>query len=207
MTVALASSPYATNFFSEERQVCHRNLSSGHSSVAYFVGKSLAAIPRILLISVHFSAVLYYLSSPVIPFWVDFTTIFLQYFGVYGLCSFVSMLASRSNATLIAVVVSLCSGALSGSGPTLADAEKWNLLWLWRISFNVYSTEARLAGTLSVYDHVWDSKYVLDIYGFSLNNTALDLIWMLAIGIAWRFLAYFAMVLMHNGLGHLPKSS
>lgn len=70
LAVALAASPSGVKVFSEELHVYWRNAASGHSPLAYFVAKSSSAMYRMVLAALHFSSILYYLSTPIIPFWV-----------------------------------------------------------------------------------------------------------------------------------------
>lgn len=194
MAIALASSPAGTKVFSEELVVYKRNASAGHSSLAYYLAKTIAVFPRIFLAGIHFSGVLFYLSSPVIPFWIEWLMITLFVYCVYGLCAFVSMVVKRENSTLLAVVFALFSSVFCGYGPTLKEARRLNLKFVWDASYAMYATEAHFSETLGVYDHVFDNSYANDFFGFELNRTLFDFVMMFVIGTLWRVIAYIAMI-------------
>jgi ABC-type multidrug transport system ATPase subunit len=194
LAVALAAAPSGVKVFGQEIPVYWRQASSGHSKVAYFVGKTIASLYRIFLAGLHFSSVLYFLAAPVIPFWVQFTMITLLFFCVFGLASFVSMIVRRENATLLAVVISLFSAVFCGYGPTLADVRNWGLYFVWACSYNMWASQAQFSETLAVYDHVYDSELSNLAFGFSLNQTMFDFTMMIVIGFVWRLFGFVAMV-------------
>jgi hypothetical protein len=109
MAVALAASPGGIKIFGEELPVYWRNTASVHNSLAYFLGKPLISLYRIVCSSLHFSAILYYISSPIIPFWVQFCMVTLMYFGVFGLAAFVLVIVKRENGGLLSIVISMFS--------------------------------------------------------------------------------------------------
>jgi hypothetical protein len=57
--------------------------------------------------------------------------------GIYGLACAVSMLVSRENGTLLAMIVCLIIGIFGGYGPTLSTAKSWHLEWIWRMCLGV----------------------------------------------------------------------
>ena len=191
VAVSLAAAPAGTKVFSEELDVYWRYTASGHSTLAYYLGKTISSFPRILLAGLHFSAVLYYLASPVVPFGVLFGVIGLFFFGVYGLCSFVSMLVRRENATLLTVVVALFSAVFCGYGLTIKNAKSWGIYFVWAGQFNMWGAQAFFSETLKVYEHVYDSDAGNAQYGYQLNQSGLDLALSCLIGLAWRVLGYF----------------
>jgi ABC-type multidrug transport system ATPase subunit len=196
--VGLSSAPAGTKIFSEELDVYWRYTSSGHSRLAYYLGKTVSSLYRIVLAGLHFSALLFYLATPVIPYYIQFGIIVCYVFGVYGLCSFVSMIVRRENATLLAVVVALFSGVFCGYGLTLNDARKWNIYFVWAMQFNMYGAQTYLTQTLKVYDHIYDSQLCNDYFGYSLDQTPYDFLLMILIGLLWRVAAFFAMILCNR---------
>lgn len=113
---------------------------------------------------------------------------------MYGLCAFVSMVVKRENATLLSVVFSLFSSVFCGYGPTLSEARRYHLLFVWQASYAMYATEAHFSETLAVYDHVYENSHINDFFGFTLNHTVFDLSMMVVIGTIWRIFAFIAMV-------------
>jgi hypothetical protein len=127
LAVALAGAPGGVRVFGDEMLVFWRNVESGHSPTAYYIGKTFSSFYRIILAGLHFSAIFVYLATPVISFWVLFGIITLFYFGVFGLSAFVSMIVKRQHSVLLAVVISMFSAVFCGYGPTLQDARRWNI--------------------------------------------------------------------------------
>ncbi|KAI8896888.1 hypothetical protein BC833DRAFT_553259 [Globomyces pollinis-pini] len=194
MAVGLAAAPSAVQVFGEEMPIYWRNASAGHSKFAYYLGKTIASLYRIFLASLHFASILYLLAAPQIPFWVQFSMIGLMFFGVYGVASVVSMIVSRENSTLLAVVISLFAAIFCGYGPTLHDARKWNMYWLWAIQFNMWGCEAQFSETLSVYEHIYDSAQSNLPFGYTLNRTKTDFLVMILIGVIWRAFGFICML-------------
>ena len=91
-SVALIAGPAGVKTFSEEMPVYWRNAASGHDPLAYFVAKTLSSVFRLVLGALHYSALVYALASPVTPFWQTFVFALLSFYGVYGICSIVSMI-------------------------------------------------------------------------------------------------------------------
>jgi hypothetical protein len=127
-----------------------------------------------------------------------FAVITLMFFGVYGLCAFVSMVVRRENATLLAVVIALFSAVFCGYGITIEDSKEWGLYWIWCLQFNMWGAEAYFSETLRIYEHIWDSEVANSNFGYSLNRTGFDLGMMVAVGFGWRLLAYIAMILFNR---------
>jgi ABC-type multidrug transport system ATPase subunit len=194
LAVALAASPAGSRVFSEELEVYWRYAASGHSPTAYYLGKTISTFYRIGLASLHFSALLYFLSSPVIPFTIQFAVILFCFFGVYGLSAFVSMVVRRENATLLAVVIALFSGVFSGYGLTIQDAKDWGLYFIWCGQFNMWGAQAYFSETLRVYEHIYDNSMANVGFGYTLNQPGLDFVYMMTVGLVWRIVAYIAML-------------
>jgi ABC-type multidrug transport system ATPase subunit len=194
MAVGLAAAPAGVNVFSEELPVYWRKASSGHSPLAYYLGKTISTIPRVLLASLHFSAVLFYMSAMPYTYSILFNMIFWMFWGVYGICAFISMVIRRESATLLAVVIALFTTVFCGYGIAIADARRWGVYFVWLTQFNYWGTEAHYNEILKVYENVFASDLTNAVYGFTLNRTILDFIAMALIGLGWRVAAYFAMI-------------
>ena len=100
LSIALAAAPAGVKLFSEELPIYWRNVASGHSPLSYYLGKTVSSFYRLTLATLHYSAVLYWLATPILPFSSVFLSHLLTFYGVYGLSSFVSMLVRRENATV-----------------------------------------------------------------------------------------------------------
>jgi hypothetical protein len=133
--VGLAGAPAGVKTFGEERVVFWREAAVGHNRFSYYTGKSVSVLYRILLTSLHFSSIYYYLAAPIISFGKEYAIIFLLFYCVYGLSSIISMIVRREDAPLLAVVACLFSSVFCGFGPSLVDAKGWGLLWFWESMF------------------------------------------------------------------------
>lgn len=91
ITVALAAAPAGVKIYGEEKPVYWREVSSGHNSFAYYLGKFIGSVPRMAIASLHFASFYHFLAQPVISFYMQYLLILLQFFGVYGLSTIISM--------------------------------------------------------------------------------------------------------------------
>ena len=93
MAIALASAPAAIRIFSEELPIYWRNASAGHSPLAYYIAKNISSFYRIALNSLHFSAVYFVFARPVTEYLQMYIYTLMMFYGMYGLCHAVSMIA------------------------------------------------------------------------------------------------------------------
>jgi energy-coupling factor transporter ATP-binding protein EcfA2 len=143
MAVSMAAAPAGVKVYSEELTVYWRNAASGHSKLAYYIvrsylkqGKFFSSIYRMILASVHFTAVLFFFSG-VSTFVNQFFMVTFFFFGVYGVSNFVSMVVRRENATLLAVIITLFASVFCGYGLTIKDAKSSNIYFFWTTQFNM----------------------------------------------------------------------
>ncbi|KAH6650767.1 hypothetical protein F5144DRAFT_598192 [Chaetomium tenue] len=122
LAVGLAAAVLGVRTFGEEKQIYWREASSGHSGLAYYVGKVLATFPM-------------------------FLSNLLSFYCIYGLVSIMSMLVRRKNGPLMVMIVSLIIGVFWGYGPPLYPAKEWHPEWLWRLCPGVWLTEAYFDNT------------------------------------------------------------
>jgi ABC-type multidrug transport system ATPase subunit len=198
-SIALAAAAAGVQVFSEEKTVYWREAARGHSRVAYYVGKSIAALYRIFLSSLHFTSVYIVMAAPLVPFARQWLIVALMFFGVYGLAATISMLVTlRGNAALIAVIASLFAAVFCGFGPTLNQASGWGLAALWDTSFNRWGAEALFSEALMPYRAVFQVEQVAGWYGYTLNRFWVDVHFMLLVGLVWRMLAFLLMIALNR---------
>jgi hypothetical protein len=89
--IALAAAPAGVKIYGEEKVVFWREASSGHNRLAYYLGKMMASLPRMSIAALHFASFFHMVSRPIISFESQYSMIVLQYFGVYGLSTILSM--------------------------------------------------------------------------------------------------------------------
>ncbi|KAJ3149950.1 hypothetical protein HDU89_003406 [Geranomyces variabilis] len=192
--VALAAGPAGVKIFSEEKSVYWREAAAGHSPLAYYLGKTIASFPRLLLSALHFAAIFAFISTPLIDFSAVYAITLLVFWGVYGLATIVSMLVRRENASLLAVVCALFAAIFCGYGPTLANAKQWGVMFIWEMSFNKWAAEALYSRYMSTFSHVYFVQGSADLYGFTLNQEARDLWLMFLIGVIHRVIAFGCLI-------------
>ncbi|KAJ3135653.1 hypothetical protein HDU90_003728 [Geranomyces variabilis] len=192
--VALAAGPAGVKIFSEEKAVYWREAAAGHSPLAYYLGKTIASFPRLLLSALHFAAIFAFISTPLIDFSAVYAITLLVFWGVYGLATIVSMLVRRENASLLAVVCALFAAIFCGYGPTLANAKQWGVIFIWEMSFNKWAAEALYSRYMSTFSHVYVVQGSADLYGFTLNQEARDLWLMFLIGVIHRVIAFGCLI-------------
>jgi ABC-type multidrug transport system ATPase subunit len=196
-SVALSASPAGVRVFSEEKTIYWREASAGHSTSAYYLGKTLAAIPRFTVSSLHFVAVYMILAVPTFPnTHTMYSIIFLTFWCVYGVAAFVSCLVSRANANLLAVIFCIFSASLNGFGPSLLDARDWGIGFVFDLSYSRWATEAMLSFSVMPLEHIYMIRD--DPYGYTLGREGLDLGVMFLIGLMFRVGAYAALKLVNR---------
>ena len=193
-SIALAAGPAGVKTFGEERIVYWREAAAGHSKLAYYLGKTWATIYRILISSLHFAAMYHVLARPIILFHEQYILVMLAFFGVYGMCSVISMRVARENAALLAVIMTLFASVLCGFGPTLKDAANWHIDWLFDLSYNRWLAEAQYSFSISIYGNVYRFDDEALYFGYTLNRTTFDILMAFVIGVVWRILGYLLMV-------------
>ncbi|KAL8934548.1 MAG: hypothetical protein Q9211_005166, partial [Gyalolechia sp. 1 TL-2023] len=142
IAIGLIASAPGVRIFGEEKLVYWREASSGHSRLAYYLGKVLSTAPRMLAACLHFTAAFVLLATPRISWPQAFLANLLYYYTIYGLASTLAMLVRREDGPLLAVMASLVVGVLNGMSPNLAVVARWHLSWLWRALPGTWLAEA-----------------------------------------------------------------
>ncbi|KAJ3101513.1 hypothetical protein HDU96_009963 [Phlyctochytrium bullatum] len=194
LAVALAGAPSGVKVFSEEQPVYWREAAAGHSRLAYFIGKTVGTIYKILLSSLHFTCAYLLLAKPVLTTGQMYSLVLVQFWGVYGMACVFSMLVRRENASVIAVLGGLFAAVLCGYGPSVAQAKNWNLVWLFELSFNKWTAEAHYAMATQIYHDLYDVERAAAFFGYSVNQAGLDLLMALLLGFVWRFVGFLLLV-------------
>lgn len=194
LAVGLISSAPGVRVFSEEILMQRREADAGHSQIAYFVAKVLATMPRILCACTHFSVVLLFLGRLAVPWGVVFAANLCYFWCIYGVAGLISLLAKREDAPLLATMVSLILGILCGAAPNLAQVANWKLLWLWRMSPGVWLTELYFGELVRPTGYLYQIELAAQAMGLSLDATARNLGVLLALGVAYRLMAYVALL-------------
>ncbi|KAJ3361847.1 hypothetical protein HDU91_003704, partial [Kappamyces sp. JEL0680] len=89
LSIALAAGPPGVNVFANELPIYWRytgtapalTAASGHSPEAYYLAKSISALYRMTLASLHYCGILFMLATPIVPFATYFLGVLLMFFG------------------------------------------------------------------------------------------------------------------------------
>ncbi|KAJ3095668.1 hypothetical protein HDU97_006617 [Phlyctochytrium planicorne] len=182
IAIALSGAPAGVKVFGEEKPVYWREVASGHSSIAYYIGKSLSVVPRLALSSAHFTCIYYLLARPV--------------FG--GVAVIVSMIVRRENASLLAVIIGLFSAVFCGFGPSLREATEKHYAIVYNIGTNRWAAEVQFDLSLSRYEGIYDTNLSSQIFGYGHGYTERNLLVMAVLGVAYRIVGFFLMVLLNR---------
>ncbi|RKP12996.1 P-loop containing nucleoside triphosphate hydrolase protein [Piptocephalis cylindrospora] len=193
-SVAISGCPAAVLTFGEEKPVYWREAGSGHSRTSYFLGKVLSTLPRLLLGSLHYTALFHLLAHSPLPLSDLYPLVLLQYFCVYGASEAISLAFSRSNGTLIASIATLIIAVFNGYGPSYDDAGNWGLSWFWDMSYTRWFTEAFITAYTSPYRDLYDVEGSTAIFGYTLDRYILDICLPLVIGLILRVIGFLSLV-------------
>ena len=188
----IASTP-GVKVFSEEKLIYAREASSGHDCLAYYTGKVLSTLPRMILSTLHFTVVFMYLATPRISWGAAFIANLLYFYCIYGLSSCVSMVTKREDGPLIATMTSLVVGIISGVNPSLRTVGGWRMTWLWRASPGTWLSEAYFTENITSYGYLYQIDMAAAGTGFNLGHYSLDLAMMFVIGTVYRVIAFGAL--------------
>lgn len=196
LAIGLTASAPGVKIFGEEKLVFWREAASGHNRFAYYIGKVLSTIPRMILANFHFTTMFYLLSTPRITYMDAFVANLLYFYCIYGLASVVSMATRREDGPLLAVMASLIVGVLNGMSPRLSKVRDWHMIWLWRSSPGTWLSEAYFTQNLTPLAYLYDIDTARKSTGYLLNDYAQDLLLMLAIGTVYRVVAFLGLRFM-----------
>lgn len=194
VAIGLISAGPGVRAFSEEILLQRREAEAGHSRLAYFLAKVLATLPRMVLACLHFSVIVLFLSRLLVPWTTAFAANLAYFWCIYGMASVVSMLVRREDAPLLATMVSLIMGILCGAAPSLSTVRSWHMAWLWRMSPGVWLSELYFGELVRPYDYLYRTEIAAAVTGYSLNHTARNLGVLVAIGVAFRLMAYIGLI-------------
>lgn len=198
IAIGLVSGAPGVKTFSEELQLHKREAEAGHSRVAYFLAKNISVIPRMFMGCLHFTTPLMLLATPIIPYGIAFVANVLYFYCIYGLASCVSMIVRREDAPLLATMISLIVGILSGSAPPLSSAIRWHMEWLWRASPGTWLAELYFGQLVEPLRYLYQVDLAAKATGFHLHGMGKNLAILVAIGTIYRIVAYVGLVFGHG---------
>ncbi|KAI0105211.1 hypothetical protein GGR51DRAFT_519907 [Nemania sp. FL0031] len=194
IAIGLVSGAPGVKVFSEETLLYRREAEAGHSRIAYFLAKNVSVLPRMAFACLHFSTLIFVLSTPIIPWGIAFVTNLVYFYCIYGLASVMSMIVRREDAPLLATMISLVVGILSGAAPPLSKVEEWHLEWLWRLSPATWLAEVYFGQMVEPFRYLYDVDLAASITGFHLDRVWMNIWVLLLIGSVYRLLAFVGLL-------------
>ena len=198
LSIGLTASSPGVKIFGEEKLTYWREAASGHNRFAYYMGKVLSTIPRMVLANLHFSILFYLLTTPRISWAAAFTANLLYFWCIYGLASCISMITRREDGPLLAVMLSLVVGVLNGMSPSLRQVRIWRMQWLWRASPGTWLAEGYFDQNIGPLDYLYQIDIAANYMGYIVGQFHLDLGMLMVIGTVCRVLAFFLMRVMNR---------
>ena len=133
MALGLVAAIIGVRNYGSELTNIARESSAGVSLGAYFLGKSLAELPLIILYSFLYCVSYYLISSPASHFSDFFTILLLFEFAVFGVGHVSSLLFRGENALLCAAISALLGGLATNADSAVKDLcwARWAAEALW----------------------------------------------------------------------------
>ncbi|OGM49784.1 ABC transporter, partial [Aspergillus bombycis] len=175
LAISLAAAPAGIRTIAEEKLVFYREIRSGHSSTAYFLGKELSTWPRVFLSALHFTTFYSILATPVVPFEALLLLNTVYFFCIYGIASLVASLVRRQDALLLAMLASMIAGIFNGAGPLLSRVKSWNMAWFWYICPSTWYSEAFFSEHTTPWSYLYDVNAASSFVGYVTGRTPFDL--------------------------------
>lgn len=198
LAIGLTASSPGVKIFGEEKLIYWREAASGHNRFAYYIGKVLSSIPRMILANIHFTTFFLILSTPRISFADAFLANQLYFYCIYGLASCVSMITRREDGPLIATITSLIVGVLNGMSPSLHKVTKWHMLWLWRTFPGTWLAEGYFDRNISPLRYLYQIDRASDEVGYELGKYGHDMLILFLLGFIYRVVAFAGLRLLNR---------
>jgi len=196
LAIGLTASAPGVKIFGEEKLVYWREAAAGHNRFAYYIGKVLSTLPRMILACFHFTTMFLLLSTPRISYSSSFAANSLYFYCIYGLASIISMITRREDGPLLAVMLSLIVGVLNGMSPSLHKTRQWHMVWLWRASPGTWLAEAYFDQNVTPLAYLYQIDLVTEALGYKLGQFRLDMCMLLMIGTVYRVVAFLGLRFM-----------
>eukprot|EP01118_Nematostelium_gracile_P002568 TRINITY_DN12798_c0_g1_i1.p1 TRINITY_DN12798_c0_g1~~TRINITY_DN12798_c0_g1_i1.p1 ORF type:complete len:211 (-),score=31.76 TRINITY_DN12798_c0_g1_i1:19-651(-) len=182
--------------FGTERVVYFRDASYGLNPLAFFLGKSIAAMPRYILSPMVFLTSYYSLTGPRESPVTMYSVLLIAEFTCTGIGYVISLLMSEKNAVVAGVVYTLVAVMFGGNNPTLRDLRNMGPValigastsWVRWIQEALFINEAE---TYPLTETITDK---IEWMGYDMDNYKMDLGMAIVIGIVVRVVAFVLLV-------------
>jgi hypothetical protein len=125
---------------------------------------------------------------------VWFGTIFGLMFASWGIGYLLSIMFDLTSSLPLSVTIAVAWSVTSGLSPRLDQIDDYGPLQIfWWISYNRWAAEAIMVNVASEWDYI-RLKTAVSTVGYKLDSFPLDFSMMILIGIAYRILAFIALM-------------
>lgn len=197
LAVGLTASAPGVKVFGEEKLVYWREAAAGHNRFAYYTGKVISTIPRMVLANFHFTALFITLATPRMSWFTSFAANLLYFYCIYGLASCISMVTRREDGPLLATMASLIVGVLNGMSPSLETVRSWHVVWLWRASPGTWLAEGYFTENVAPWGYLYQVEMAQESVGYLMGQFTKDMLMLLMLGTMYRLLAFVGLRFMY----------
>ncbi len=187
----IASPPGVVIFGGHELVHFHKEAQAGHSRLAYFLAKTLATLPRVLLSALHFSGIYYFLVHMLGGFEVVYAAVATTFLCVYSVAQLISILLPAYNTALIAVIFCMALASVSGQDPSLSSLG--NLKPALDIFYARWVADSLWANEVRKWTHLFDVPRAIENTGYNLESPWRKLGYAVAIATVTRVFVFFAL--------------
>eukprot|EP00004_Rigifila_ramosa_P028584 TRINITY_DN9741_c0_g1_i3.p2 TRINITY_DN9741_c0_g1~~TRINITY_DN9741_c0_g1_i3.p2 ORF type:complete len:435 (-),score=101.82 TRINITY_DN9741_c0_g1_i3:51-1355(-) len=195
--ISFAAIAAAINTFGGEKVVYWREASSGLNPAAYYVGKLVADIPRLVLAATMFFIAYIFMFSPEGRFDHLFLIILMLYWCGFTAGYSISNLFRPEVAPLVGVGFALVWAIVfSGVNPRLSEVEddfSESSLWIWDISYARWAVEAFYINMVTPYDYQEGIDTGFDFWSYDKGRFAECCFNMFLIGWFWAVIGFIAL--------------
>jgi ABC-type multidrug transport system ATPase subunit len=181
MSISIAAASSGVHMFVNDRLTLRREMSSGVTSSAIFIGTATAYVYRLLLATLMFCTVAQLLAMRGFPFSTYFCLIMLSYFAMYGIAAICAVVVRQEMAALVAMAVCVGIACTNGFIPYPRI--------LCKLFFAFWMSQAEqeliMAPVAANYEDT------LAPWGWENGRKAESLAIMFVMGIAYFFVAFF----------------
>jgi len=188
--VAFLSSD-STTVFAPDRPIYWRETSRGHSLLAFYLGVSLGAMERMLLVALHFTTVYHSVAQHVLPFNVWVGQFFALLFCGHGIALAFAMIMSQSEAAIMSTGTQLLMATFNGYVISFPSKLKQIFPTFW-------FGESFFVQSVLPYCRVWQCDEALAFFEYSDRGLPFALTVIVAMGIMYRVLAFVLMAWMRQ---------
>jgi len=201
LALSLCAVASSLRVFGAETAQLKREVSSGACTEAYYLGKSLAHMPIILVAPMLFIVIFYSLSIMKAPVIDHYFLLFLVYFNSAGIAYGISVVIQPSSSQLVGILIILSNMTFSGANPTLVQLSENRLIPHFLVdfaylSFIRWAQELHYLLEIAYYEAAKEQNYLSmgEFYGYSISDQTMCWEWLIIIALVYRTFAYLVLV-------------